>query len=853
MSNRLALAACAAAILAIASQGSQAQEFSQEKDFNIPAQTLSQALVQFSDQSGIQVVTSGADVSKLTTGGVKGHLTIQRALRTLLIGTSLTYQVVGSSTVALVPPLSRADNHSADPRPGPDQAGDHESRVAVDPQQSPSKARSQPAPDDTGHRGLLDEIVVTAEKRVERLQDVPVPVTEISADTLLDSNQSRLQDYYASVPGLSLTASGPGMVQLAIRGVTTGGNTNPTVGVAVDDVPYGSSSALTFAAQNVPSLDPSDLASVEVLRGPQGTLYGASSIGGLIKFVTVDPSTDSFSGRVQSEINSIYNAVDPGYGVRAAVNVPITDTVAVRASGFSRQDPGYIDDPTLHIDGVNKIDAYGGRVSLLWRPSAAFSLKVSTVLQNTTGDGTSDVMVQPGLGDLQQSVLRGTGGYSQRLRLYTANLTADLGGITLTAVSGYQDNKVYQIFDATSYYSGLADQYFGVTGVSGANSLETKKFTQELRLSSSIGTRLDWLLGLFYTHEASPTSEPLLAIDPTTGQIAGLLADFNFPTSFEEYAAFADATLHLTERFDLQLGGRESHNRQIYHETDIGPFNEILFGLPSPLVIPPIHTNDSAFTYLVTPQFKISSDLMVYARLASGYRPGGPNPDATLFKNAGHEGYGADKTTNYEAGFKGDLNDHRLSFDASVYYIEWNDIQLQLTNPVSGFTYFVNGGTAKSQGLELAAQALPLRGLTLAAWVAWNDAELTSNLPPESAIGSAGDRLPYSSRFSGNVSVLEEQAITGTTTAFAGASMSYVGDRYDIFSGTPGQVRGHFPGYTKVDAHAGIRRGSWTVNLFVNNAGDRRGVLATTPVGPTTNAYTFIQPRTVGLSLSLNF
>src|SRR5580704_15151612 len=169
----------------------------------------------------------------------------------------------------------------------------------------------------------LEEVVVTAQKREERLQDVPVSVTAISADTLVENNQVRLQDYYSQIPGVTLSASTfGGLPSLTIRGLNTGGGAN--VAVMVDGIPFGSSSSLVSGAQP-PDIDPADLARVEVLKGPQGTLYGANAIGGLLNFVTAAPATTSFSGRVESDLSSIYNGNELGYGTRASVNVPISD------------------------------------------------------------------------------------------------------------------------------------------------------------------------------------------------------------------------------------------------------------------------------------------------------------------------------------------------------------------------------------------------------------------------------------------------------------------------------------------------------------------------------------------------
>src|SRR5262249_23933181 len=156
----------------------------------------------------------------------------------------------------------------------------------------------------------------------ERLQDVPVPVTVINAQTLADTNQLRIQDYYASIPGFSVISVGiQSITLLSIRGINSDAAGNPSVGITVVDVPYGASTN-AGGGTLVPDLDPYDLAHVEILRGPQGTLYGASSLGGLLKFVTVDPSTDGVSGHVESGLSGIHNGAELGYNVRGAVNVP---------------------------------------------------------------------------------------------------------------------------------------------------------------------------------------------------------------------------------------------------------------------------------------------------------------------------------------------------------------------------------------------------------------------------------------------------------------------------------------------------------------------------------------------------
>jgi outer membrane receptor protein involved in Fe transport len=234
---------------------------------------------------------------------------------------------------------------------------------------------------------------------------------------------------------------------LTIRGITTGAG-NPTVGVTVDGVPFGSSTGLG-GGDVVPDIDPNDLARVEVLRGPQGTLYGASSMGGLLDFVTIDPSTDRLSGRVQAGTESIYNGSGLGYNFRGSVNIPLGDTLAMRASAFTREDPGYIDNPFLHINGINEQHAHGGRLATLWTPTETLSLKLSALYQEIRSNGSNDVDVGTGLSGLQQDYVRGAGGYDRKAQAYSAILKAKFGASDFTSVTGFNSNSYSDGFDYT--------------------------------------------------------------------------------------------------------------------------------------------------------------------------------------------------------------------------------------------------------------------------------------------------------------------------------------------------------------------------------------------------------------------
>jgi iron complex outermembrane recepter protein len=819
--------------------------------FHIEGRSLKAALTQFGEQSGLQILFSKETVEGLSAQDVSGTFTPEAALQRLIAHTGLRYEFVNRHTVRI---WNTSNPNSA---PISQRSSVTDGSSLVSPAESPNssslagsdKSTTAQAEAEGNSAGPLSEIIVTAQKKAERLQDVPVPVTAIRADTLVQTNQLRLQDYYTSVPGLSVAPANQSTQLISIRGITTGGVTNPTVGVTIDDVPFGASTN-AGGGLVVPDIDPGDLASVEVLRGPQGTLYGASSMGGLVKFITVDPSTAGLSGRVEAGVSDVENGAQAGYQFRGSVNVPLGDTLAIRASAFTHQDPGYIDNPVLHVNGINEEHVSGGRLSALWRPSDSVSLKLSAIYQEAKGDG-SNVVELPTAGypqtnnltNLEQNDLRGTGGYDRKVQAYSATLAAKLGIFDVTAISGFNANQFNDSFDYSYAFGSYAQALLGVSGSPILNFSKTEKFSQELRLNAPIGEHVDWLIGGFYTHEHSIFSENIAAANSATGALVGTLIYVPIPTTYQEYAGFTDLTFHLSDRFDIQLGGRESEIKQTFSETESGAF------FPTPSIVPRTDTKASAFTYLFTPRFKISTDLMVYARLASGYRAGGSNP---LPGSGTPPEYHPDKTQDYDIGVKGDFLDHSLSVDASLYHIDWKNIQLQLFNPLTGGDYNTNGSRAKSQGLELSVQSRPLTGLTIAAWATWDSAELTEPFPPGStAVGTSGDPLPNTSKFSTNLSLQQEFPLGTELSGFVGGAVSYIGERQGLFTSTP--ERQYFPAYAKTDLRAGVKYNSWTANLYANNVADRRGAISGglgtfPPFG-----FYLIEPRTVGLSLVKGF
>ena len=697
-------------------------------------------------------------------------------------------------------------------------------------------AAAQSSAPDADERGASEtEIVVTAEKQSARLIDTPVPVAVLDAGNLTENSQNRLSDYANQVPGLSFNKLNRGESLLAIRGVTTCEAAAPTVGIVIDDIPFGASTGGGFGFA-IPEIDPGTLSSVEVLRGPQGTLYGASAMGGLIKFTTQSPSTDEFSGQVRAGVETVSHSKSLGYSVGGMLNIPLSDTFAVQGSAFTRFDPGYIDNPRIQERDVNEQDALGGRIAAFWQPSERFSLKLSAIYQRNRLDAAHTAEIKPGLGELEQDAMPGAGYLNTSTQFYSAVAKASFGAVDMTSLTGYTVNKLSDSIDRPT----LAEA-FGLPGAAIVEEVRTKKFSQELRFDVPLGDIVDLLVGGFYTNEKTKFAQDISAND-ADGAFTGFIYESDNPYRFEEYALFGNLTFHLSNRFDVQVGARQSENKQTFSQHQEGLLVGGVIDLPEGTI------KDSSFTYLFTPSYKIADDVLLYARLASGYRAGGPNTVITSGVYA--PPFGPDKTKTYEIGTKGRLFDGVFDFDASLFHIDWEDVQI--VQVVNGSTLATNGGAARSRGAELTVGLHPVDGMTIGGWVVYNEAELAEDFPLDSdAFGLKGDPLPYSSRWSGNVTFDHRFDLSGGIEASFGATMAIVGKRTGLFTAIAD--RQTYPSYTQFNLRAGLSKGDLSLNLFANNVTDKRGLQSGGIGTGTPTGFQFIQPRTIGLQANYRF
>jgi len=725
-------------------------------------------------------------------------------------------------------------------------------------------------------------VVVTSQKRAEPLQTVPMSITAVSSDTLEQNKVQNLLDVVPLVPGLSVSSETPGQTRITLRGINTGGVAS-TVGVYLGDVPFGSSSGLANGAILAGDFDTFDIARIEVLRGPQGTLYGASALGGVFKYVPNEPTTTGFEARFLGSMETVEGG-DMGYSLKGLVNVPLSDRFALRASGFYRLDGGYLDSignnpiPSLTTPGVNIVDGtlveknlnsfdtFGGRVSARYSPSRRFSLTLMAQTQNIESDGPNSVdadpmTLQPLYGDDVQSRYHKQT-VDTKYRIFSGTLTWDFGPATLESVTSYGTFEQDLYVDA-AIASGLTGgpplaavvtYYFGddVNRPLSAvlpQTTSTDKFSQELRLLSPANDTLEWLLGAFYTDEDSKIVQQIVAVEAGTDTVATdlpLLADLALPSTYKERALFGNATWHVTPRFDLSFGARASKNEQVASEVADGPL------VGGHVEYQKVKSSESPFTYSVSPRVELAKNSFAYARVATGFRPGGPNvlppgvpPDTPLT-------YKSDRLTSYEAGWKTSGANGTYSLDLSIYYLDWKDIQLFAV--VNGFGINGNGGTAESTGGEFTFSFVPTPSLSFSLNGAYTDATLTKDTDPVVG-GLNGDPLPYVPKWSLGLSGDYEWTSGRAWTLYVGGAVGYVGERafdFEARNDSGGLLK--LDSYTTLDLRAGAHSGRWSFEIYGKNLGNEMGVVAVDTTGGLPNgAYglALIRPRTIGLSVGV--
>ncbi len=751
---------------------------------------------------------------------------------------------------------------------------------------SSAMSLSMPAMAQDAEDEALEEggIIVTANKREQNLQDVPAAVTALGNEALDQLQVNELQDVVKYLPSVTIQQGAPGFAQVYFRGVASGENANhsaslPTVGTYLDEMPI-------TTIQGALDLHSYDLARVEALAGPQGTLYGASSMAGTLKLITNQPDTSGFYGSAGLELNNVSHG-DFGGVAEGFVNAPISENAAVRVVGWYRRDGGYIDNiagsRTYATSGItrnnaayveddyNDVETYGARVALGIDLNESWTIKpmVMGQVQKAGGSFAQERSGQT-TGSLQTVQYEAEG---SKDRWISGALTVEgkLGNWDVTLTGGHLRRKTETESDYSdySYFYDALNGYGAYWYDNAGNPVDPTQYIQgvdrynksyaEFRVSSPADAPLRFIGGLFYQRQAHNIEQNYI-INNIADSITVPGTDSNIwltkqQRTDRDYAAFGEVSFDVTDKLTLTGGARlykfdnslfgffgfargYSGNTgvarcitttgQEFRDNPGGTFaTPILNGAPCTNVNKSTSSTDAIFKMNAT--YKFSDDALVYATWSRGFRPGGINRRGTL------PPYGPDQLDNYELGWK--LGSGGFRFNGAIYQEDWNNIQLSFLG-ANGLTEIRNAGVARIRGFE-SEIGYNTGGFSFSTGFSYNDSQILEDFcrianatfdcttPVGNAtLATAGSRLPVTPKFKGNALVRYEFPMGSWDGHFQFAANRTSGRKSDLRP-VQNAIKGNLDGYTTADFSVGMKSDAWAVEAYVTNLFDTRGVVNT--------------------------
>ncbi len=733
----------------------------------------------------------------------------------------------------------------------------------------------------------LEEIIVTAQKREESMQSVPVAIQALGSARLQELNVSSFEDYVRFLPSVSFQTFGPGFAQVYMRGVVSGGDGNhsgsqPSVGIYLDEQPI-------TTIQGALDVHMYDIERVEALAGPQGTLFGASSQSGTLRIITNKPDPDAFAAGYGLEGNYLSEG-DAGYLAEGFVNLPLSENAAVRLVGWARHDAGFIDNvagtrtyPTSGItvdnsgvakDDYNDVDTFGARAALRLDLNESWTVTPALMAQRQEANGTFGF--DPNVGDLEVSHLYPDTSDDKWVQ---AALTVEgkLANLDVVYAGAYLDRDVETDLDYSDYsfwYDSCCaygnywydDDGALVVGQYIQGQDDYSRQSHEIRLSSAADQRLRFTAGLFYQRqehgiEQNYKVDNLAASLSVTGWEDTLWLTQQDRVDVD-YAVFGELYYDITDKLTATAGlryfwtdnslkgffgygagysgstGEAACTLREPNGADGPDFN----GAPCLNLDKSVEEDDYAPKFSLS--YKLTDDKMVYATYAEGFRPGGINRRGTL------PPYLSDWLTSYELGWKTTWADNRLRFNGAFFMQNWDDFQFSLLGQ-NGLTEIKNAAEADINGVEADVMWAVTDGLSLTAAVSWLDSELgkpycgyvdpNTNRPVATnpcpvfdddgnVVGSQdpeapkGTQLPVMPEFKGNLTARYAFPIA-TFDSYVQGAVVYVGERRSDLRDAENSIVGDMGSYTTVDLAAGLGSGNWKVELYVANVADERGEL----------------------------
>jgi iron complex outermembrane receptor protein len=722
----------------------------------------------------------------------------------------------------------------------------------------------------------LEDIVVTALRRSTVLQDTPVSIAAVGEKTLSEMGATNLPDYFRQIPNLNLTQGAVGTSRLSIRGVNSAGEA--TVGIYYDESPITGVSGTTQDPGGAPAdLNLFDVQRVEVLRGPQGTLYGASSMAGTLRLIFNKPNMHQMEMAAEGQASSTRHGAG-GYFTKGMVNYPIVDDkLALRVVGAYEQRAGYVDSVRFGAANINDRTSIAVRSLLTWTPTADMNLTGTYVYQKSEADDQQGWY--PSLGEFKtDSRLKLP--FNNTINLFNLTYNWELPGVTLTATGSYYKYEVLRTTDFTASYVPLLtsnaacqrfytistactptqqttfatdlNSQFPIAGYQPAD-LESKTF--ETRAGSNGDGPVSWTVGAYYEKRNDYIESNTSLADPLTGQFYMPLRNRAYrwvATDVTQKAVFGDVSYSPIEALTLTVGLRRyDYKKLTTGQTPLG--DRVSGGVAAPFS--QAGADAKGWLKKVNVSYKFTPDILAYASAAQGFRPGGANNIPVLPQ--GLVAYAADKLWNYEAGVKTSWLNGGLVVNLAAYQVDWDNIQTSARTADNLFNFITNAGAAKIKGGEIEIIARPMQGLTLSAAGGISDAKLTEDQLNASVLvtattGRAGDRLPNVPKYSGSLNASYKWPIIKDYSGLVRADYAYTSGMQTTFRRTdPSYMT--YGSYGTINLRAGVENDRRGLYFFAQNLTDVAGITGASRTASSPPLVYSISPRTIGINARISY
>lgn len=725
----------------------------------------------------------------------------------------------------------------------------------------------------TGTQAANDgDIIVTATRRNERLRDVPLSITAFSQSKLSAEGIVGYEGLARETPGIVINKPTANFNNFTARGIATNGygaGLSSTVAIYLDELPISTTGNSTVIDPNL-----YDVERVEFLRGPQGTLFGAGSLSGALRILTKSPNLTKFdvSGSVDIGLTGS-DSVRQRYN--AMVNVPLIDDVlGLRVVGFYRHEDGWVDNLDTGVHNANTLKDYGGRAILLFKPTDRLSARFLASYENS--DPADSALTTPRLGRNKRRSFR-PDIYAGKLQNYNATIDYQFDGARLTSSSTYSHYQQDFIVDISGAVGRAFPYGIEATG-------PQKTFVQETRLASDPGGSFDWVIGGFYldrtldvTQIFRSTTAFLASRGITGGQgpTGDLVQSLVYRQKSHELAGFGEVTYRFSDRFwatgGIRYGRTDSQIEYLPGNFNSNFLTKALFGQTGPLTVVqvPVSTQPkvkgSRPSFKGSLSFRASYNVTTYASVSTGYRAPVRNANAgrpsvispnDLTIPAGAD---SDKLINYEVGLKGRFFGGKLMANFALYYINWNDIQVQANRVSDSVQFATNIGGARSRGLEFEIVANPVNHLSFGANGSIGGTKITKLSASEAAISGAvlGGRLS-AANFQGSMFAQVGFDLSEATSGYFNATFQHVGSFPNNFPHVPGKpgviapTFGYTDSYENINFSLALKRDKLSATLYLENVLDDHSITYIHPEGFVDSRFGTLRPRTVGIRLGYN-